>query len=72
MAAVIKFADNIWKGFATAGAIVVTGMLAPELGLGPPPSAMLVIGAALVIASIFLYANPRLGLERVDPRSRAV
>ena len=35
MAAVIKFADNIWKGFATAGAIVVTGMLAPELGLGP-------------------------------------
>ena len=38
VAVVIKYADNIWKGFATAGAVVLTGALAPLLGLGPPPT----------------------------------
>ena len=41
VAAVIKYADNIWKGFATAGAIVLTGLLAPLLDLGPSPSVLL-------------------------------
>jgi UDP-sugar transporter A1/2/3 len=58
VAAVIKYADNIWKGFATAGAIVLTGAVAPVLHLGPPPSATLVVGAALVIGSLLLYARP--------------
>lgn len=58
VAAVIKYADNIWKGFATAGAIVLTGLLAPVLDLGPPPTTLLLVGAMLVIGSIFLYATP--------------
>ena len=58
VAAVIKYADNIWKGFATAGAIVLTGLLAPLLDLGPSPSVLLLGGASLVIGSIMLYALP--------------
>lgn len=58
VAAVIKYADNIWKGFATAGAIVLTGAIAPMLDLGPPPTLMLVMGASLVVASLLLYAMP--------------
>jgi len=56
VAVVIKYADNIWKGFATAGAILLTGLLAPALDLGPPPNATLLLGALLVVASIILYA----------------
>ena len=59
VAAVIKYADNIWKGFATAAAIVFTGTFAPLLGLGPAPTVLLLLGAALVIASIVMYAMPQ-------------
>ena len=70
VAAVIKFADNIWKGFATAGAIVLTGCLAPLLDLGPPPSLMLLGGASLVIAALILYAVPasRWSAGRIEAR----
>ena len=54
VAVVIKYADNIWKGFATAGAIVLTGIVAPLLDLGPAPSLLLLAGGALVIFSILL------------------
>jgi hypothetical protein len=56
VAVVIKYADNIWKGFATAGAILLTGALAPVLHLGPPPNSTMLLGAGLVIDSILLYA----------------
>ena len=58
VAIVIKYTDNIWKGFATAGAIVLTGAVAPILDLGPPPSSMLLGGAIVVVISLFLYAIP--------------
>lgn len=58
VAIVIKYTDNIWKGFATAGAIVLTGAVAPVLDLGRPPSLMLLVGAVVVIVSLFLYAMP--------------
>ena len=58
VAAVIKYADNIWKGFATAGAIVLTGIAAPMIDLGPSPSLLLLCGASLVILSILIYAVP--------------
>lgn len=53
----MKYADNILKGFATAGAIILTGVLAPLLGLSPEPGAMLLVGGVLVISSVFMYAN---------------
>jgi len=56
VAVVIKYADNIWKGFATAGAILLTGLLAPILDLGPPPNGTMLLGACLVVSSILLYA----------------
>lgn len=58
MAVVIKYADNIWKGFSTAGAIVVTGLLAPVLGLGSAVTLPMLAGAALVICALLLYAMP--------------
>ena len=71
VAVVIKYADNIWKGFATAGAIVLTGGLAPFFDLGPPPTALLVAGAVLVIVALLLYAAPPGGGMRVSGRRRA-
>jgi UDP-sugar transporter A1/2/3 len=61
VALVIKHADNIWKGFATAGAIILTGAIAPTLGLGPPPSGASVLGTVLVVAALFMYATPPRG-----------
>jgi len=57
VAVVIKYADNIWKGFATAGAIILTGTLAPALGLGPPPNRLLVVGTGCVVGSLVLYSS---------------
>jgi len=58
VAMVIKYADNIWKGFATAGAIVLTGTIAPLLDLGPPPGALMLLGAVIVTGSLMLFAMP--------------
>jgi UDP-sugar transporter A1/2/3 len=69
VAIVIKYADNIWKGFATAGAIVATGAVAPLLDLGPSPNALLIAGTTLVIISLFMYALPPRA-PRPQPGSR--
>ena len=37
---------------------MLTGILAPLLGLGPSVSLLMLAGAALVIVSLLLYANP--------------
>ena len=69
VAVVMKYADNILKGFATAGAIILTGILAPALGLSPSPSIMLLLGAVLVIGSLFLYAGaPAQKVNKVSPQ----
>lgn len=69
VAVVMKYADNILKGFATAGAIILTGVLAPILGLSPAPSVMLLLGAVLVISSLFLYAGtPAQKVNKVAPQ----
>ena len=67
VAIVIKYADNIWKGFATAGAIILTGAIAPILDLGPPPSLCALLGTALVVASVFMYAMPPRTVPRAQP-----
>ena len=53
----MKYADNILKGFATAGAIVLTGVLGYLLGLSPAPGLMLLVGGARVIGSMFMYSS---------------
>ena len=57
VAVVMKYANNILKGFATAGAIVLTGALAPAFALGPPPNWHLVVGGSLVVGSVIMYSG---------------
>ena len=54
VAVVVKYADNILKGFATALAIVVSGVFASLFWSYSPTKAFLV-GCSLVMASIVLY-----------------
>ncbi|KAH1022699.1 hypothetical protein HUJ04_012054 [Dendroctonus ponderosae] len=54
VAVVVKYADNILKGFATSMAIVISCVAAIYL-FGFQLSAQFVLGAAFVILSIFLY-----------------
>lgn len=54
VAVVVKYADNILKGFATSLAIIITCVASIFL-FGFVLSVQFVIGAGLVIASIFLY-----------------
>ena len=54
VAAVVKWADNVLKTYATAIAIVLTCLVA-AVNTGVAPSVGLMQGMALVLASIFLY-----------------
>lgn len=57
VAVVVKYADNILKGFSTSLAIVlscIVSVYAFQFNL----TAKFVIGASLVIGSIFLYSKP--------------
>lgn len=54
VAVVVKYADNILKGFATSLAIIITCVASIFL-FGFVLTFQFVIGAGLVIASIFLY-----------------
>lgn len=55
VAAVIKYADNILKGFATAVAIVLNGIIS-YLWLDWVPTGMFLIGAAVVIVATMMYS----------------
>jgi UDP-sugar transporter A1/2/3 len=57
VAAVIKYADNLWKGFATAIAIVVSGIFS-FIFMGFHPQILFVSGVVLVVGSTGLYALP--------------
>jgi UDP-sugar transporter A1/2/3 len=56
VALVIKYCDNIIKGFATAFGIVVTSVIS-FLFLGSELSIPFICGAANVISSIFIYSG---------------
>ncbi|EGD77469.1 UDP-N-acetylglucosamine transporter [Salpingoeca rosetta] len=58
IAAVIKFADNILKGFANSISIILTGLLSYLL-LGDVRFTMyFAVGTMLVVASTFMYSHP--------------
>jgi UDP-sugar transporter A1/2/3 len=56
VATVIKYADNILKGFATSLAIVISGIFSYLL-LDFVPTQSFMLGASLVIFSVGLYSK---------------
>jgi UDP-sugar transporter A1/2/3 len=60
VALVVRFADNILKGFATSLSIIVSGVISmyflPELKFAPTP--LWFLGSSLVLASTILYSLP--------------
>ena len=57
VALVLKYADNILKGFATTGAILVSGVLSVYL-FGVIPTPFFVGGVATVVGAVLLYGMP--------------
>jgi UDP-sugar transporter A1/2/3 len=57
VAVVVKYADNILKGFAAAFSIVMCGLCSMVL-FGFTPSPMFVLGSLVVIIATILYAMP--------------
>jgi solute carrier family 35 (UDP-sugar transporter), member A1/2/3 len=55
IAVVVKYADNILKGFATAMSIVLCGALS-SIMMGFEPSALFVMGSMMAIGATMLYA----------------
>ena len=80
VALVMKYADNVVKGFATSLSIVLSSVVSAFIpALGFQPSMMFVAGSTLVILATLLYsqppkpapkvASPSSPSEVVDPRS---
>ena len=57
MAMVIKYADNILKGFATSLSIVLSSILSVFL-FDYTITLMFTVGGALVISAVYLYSIP--------------
>lgn len=55
IAVVVKYADNILKGFATAMSIVLCGALSSVM-MGFEPSALFVMGSTMAIGATMLYS----------------
>ncbi|XP_034071338.1 solute carrier family 35 member A3b isoform X1 [Gymnodraco acuticeps] len=59
IAVVIKYADNILKGFATSLSIIVSTLISYFLLEDFNPTSLFFMGAMLVIAATFLYSKER-------------
>ncbi|XP_029309555.1 solute carrier family 35 member A3b isoform X1 [Cottoperca gobio] len=57
IAVVIKYADNILKGFATSLSIIMSTLISYFLMEDFSPTSLFFLGAMLVIAATFLYSN---------------
>ncbi|GFY56754.1 UDP-galactose translocator [Trichonephila inaurata madagascariensis] len=57
VAVVVKFADNILKGFATSLAIILSCVISVYI-LNFKLTAQFVVGATLVMGSVYLYGRP--------------
>eukprot|EP00331_Platyophrya_macrostoma_P014525 CAMPEP_0176416096 /NCGR_PEP_ID=MMETSP0127-20121128/6161_1 /TAXON_ID=938130 /ORGANISM="Platyophrya macrostoma, Strain WH" /LENGTH=208 /DNA_ID=CAMNT_0017796143 /DNA_START=472 /DNA_END=1098 /DNA_ORIENTATION=- len=55
IAVVVKYADNILKGFATAISIVLCGLLSSFL-MGFEPSLLFIVGSGMAIAATMMYS----------------
>ena len=64
VAAVVKYADNVLKTYASAVAILAT-CTATALATGVPPTPRFLQGMGLVLGSMLLY-NGALGLGRLE------
>ncbi len=62
VALVVKYADNILKGFASSSAIVLTCIIS-LLFFDFQPTLLFLLGTLLVIFSILLYSNPKIILH---------
>ena len=56
VAVVVKYADNILKGFATSAAIIISCIVSVCL-FDVTLSLQFIIGAVLVVVSIYIYAK---------------
>lgn len=65
VAIVIKYADNIIKGFATSIAIVVSTILSIFL-FGFEIKPLFVFGSILVISAVYLYSLPPKKTQRTS------
>ncbi|XP_031710701.1 solute carrier family 35 member A3b isoform X2 [Anarrhichthys ocellatus] len=59
VAVVIKYADNILKGFATSLSIIMSSLISYFLLEDFNPTCVFFLGAVLVIAATFLYSKER-------------
>jgi UDP-sugar transporter A1/2/3 len=69
IAAVIKYADNILKGFATSISIILSSVVSYFLLRDFVPNFLFVIGSAFVIGATFLYGyeKPKLVSKNLQP-----
>ncbi|KAG0057167.1 hypothetical protein BGZ83_001110 [Gryganskiella cystojenkinii] len=70
VAIVVKYADNILKGFATSLSIIISGIISVYL-FDFEPSLQFQLGAVLVIFSTYLYGRPEgaaMGLPRREKK----
>ncbi|KAI6219325.1 UDP-galactose translocator [Aphelenchoides fujianensis] len=69
VAVCIKYADNIAKNFATSVAIILA-TIGSVFIFNFQPNVLFVLGAALVILSIFLYSSAGMFVMKVRPASK--
>ena len=76
VAVVIKYADNILKGFATSVSIVLTSIISYLLpGFDFQPSVMFLVGTAIVMLATYVYQVDTFdifGLANTNTRKRGV
>lgn len=70
VAVVVRYADNILKGFATALSILASTLASAHL-FGFRPRAPFLAGTAMVLAAVYLYGRPRARAQPPAPAAAA-
>jgi len=69
VAIVVKYADNILKGFATSLSIIISGIISSYF-FDFHPSSQFTIGAVIVMVSTYLYGQGNNNQEKATPVKR--